>query len=87
MSNNAPDYENDLVFPPSMPRCDIEELKAKVKKLEVKLKIAEEALEFYALKEHLGDAYIIGSYCSCDEVDGDVENGYKARQTLAKIKE
>lgn len=37
MSNNAPDYENDLVFPPeeySMPRCDIEELKQKINKLE-----------------------------------------------------
>lgn len=30
MSNNAPDYENDLVFPPSMPRCDIEELKKEI---------------------------------------------------------
>ena len=36
-NNNAPDYENDLVFPPeehSMPRCDIEELKQQIKKLE-----------------------------------------------------
>ena len=30
MSNNAPDYENNLVFPPSMPRCDIEELKKEI---------------------------------------------------------
>lgn len=44
MSNNAPDYENDLVFPPSMPRCDIEELKEKVKNLEEKLKIATEVI-------------------------------------------
>lgn len=82
MSNNAPDYENDLVFPPSMPRCDIEELKEK-------LKIAIEALEFYGNKENncfgstnwddWGEQYA--------SVNGDIENGYKARQTLAKIKE
>lgn len=59
MSNNAPDYENDLVFAPSMPRCDIDELKAKLEqsekmrdlqaeyacKLEKKLEIAVKALE------------------------------------------
>lgn len=35
-------YSENLAFDPakSMPRCDIEELKAKVKKLEDKLKIA-----------------------------------------------
>lgn len=43
MSNNAPDYENDLVFPPkeevlSMPRCDIEELKNKIKNIKECLK-------------------------------------------------
>ena len=36
MSNNAPDYENNLAFDPdinTMPRCDIEELKSQVKHL------------------------------------------------------
>lgn len=36
MSNNAPDYENNLAFDPdinTMPRCDIEELKAEKQKL------------------------------------------------------
>ena len=37
MSNNAPDYENNLAFDPdinTMPRCDIEELKKAIEKLE-----------------------------------------------------
>lgn len=82
-------YSENLAFDPanSMPRCDIEELKEKVKKLEDKLKIAKEALEFYAVKKHLEEAFIINSFGGgCDEVDGDVENGYKARQALAKIR-
>lgn len=36
MSNNAPDYENNLAFDPdinTMPRCDIEELKAENRQL------------------------------------------------------
>ena len=41
MSNNAPDYENNLAFDPdinTMPRCDIEELKSQVKNLKDLLK-------------------------------------------------
>ena len=40
-------YSENLAFDPanSMPRCDIEKLKAKVSKLEEKLKIAEEAFD------------------------------------------
>lgn len=41
MSNNAPDYENNLAFDPdinTMPRCDIEELKSQVKHLKDLLK-------------------------------------------------
>lgn len=37
MSNNAPDYENNLAFDPdinTMPRCDIEELKGQIEQLE-----------------------------------------------------
>lgn len=92
MSNNAPDYENDLVFAPSMPRCDIDELKAKLEqsekmrdlqaeyacKLEKKLKIAEEALEFI-IKTIPADKWI---------GEKDLESCYrKAEQALAKIKE
>lgn len=41
MSNNAPDYENNLAFDPdinTMPRCDIEALKSEIKKLKDLLK-------------------------------------------------
>lgn len=41
MSNNAPDYENNLAFDPdinTMPRCDIEALKSEVKRLKVLLR-------------------------------------------------
>lgn len=36
MSNNAPDYKDNLAFDPdinTMPRCDIEELKSEIKHL------------------------------------------------------
>lgn len=61
----------------------------KCEKLEEKLKIATEALEFYALKKHYKDedVYIISVFGDCDEVDGYVENGLKAREALKKIKE
>lgn len=72
MSNNAPDYENDLVFPPSMPRCDIEELKKKVSKLEEKLEIAVKALITY--KNLRYDGTVTGYE-------------YIAQEALAKIKE
>lgn len=69
MSNNAPDYKDNLVLEPSMPRCDIEELQNKLAhsekmrdlqaeyacKLEEKLKIAEEAL-----------SYALGFYGYCE---------------------
>lgn len=41
MSNNVPDYENNLAFDPdinTMPRCDIEALKSEVKRLKELLK-------------------------------------------------
>lgn len=41
MSNNAPDYENNLAFDPdinTMPRCDIEALKSEIKRLKDLLK-------------------------------------------------
>lgn len=96
-------YSENLAFDPanSMPRCDIEELKSKVAhlekmrditaeyvyKLEEKLRIAEEALEFYAQGKHM-DNIIRGNesdnYWHCD---GDIENGYRAKEALAKIKE
>lgn len=82
MSNNAPDYENDLAFDPanSMPRCDIEELKEKVKNLEEKLRIATEALN-----------KIINYNCVAEQVDKyrylTIDIKGIAEQTLAKIKE
>ena len=41
-NNNEPDYENNLAFPPQeevlpMPRCDIEELKNKIKGMRIVL--------------------------------------------------
>lgn len=61
----------------------------KLEKTEEKLKIAKEALEFYALKKHFKDedVYIINVFGDSDEVDGYVENGLKAREALKKIKE
>ena len=38
MSNNAPDYNDNLVFPPQMPYCDIEELNKKTHNLKELLK-------------------------------------------------
>ena len=96
MSNNAPDYEDNLFFEPK----EIEQKLAHsekmrdytaeyVAKLEEKLRIAEQALEFYANKENNlgGMTYWNDLDEQCAFVDGDIENGYKARQALAKIKE
>lgn len=93
------DYEN-LAFPPQMPRCDIEELKAKLEnsekmrdlqaeyacKLEEKLKIAEEALEYYADSEHISGCVSRSSTENCYYCDGDIEDGYEARKALEKIR-
>lgn len=75
-----------------------EELKLEVGKpytareieLEEKLKIAQEALEFYANKENNYYANTVWEDWENDEfatVNGDIENGYKARQALEKIKD
>lgn len=51
MSNNAPDYENNLAFDPdinTMPRCDIEALKSEIKHLKELLKECRERLGDYA---------------------------------------
>lgn len=48
MSNNAPDYENNLAFDPdinTMPRCDIEALKSEIKRLKVLLLECRKILE------------------------------------------
>ena len=57
--------------------------------LEKNIEIAVKALEFYALKKHYKDedVYISSIFVDSDEVDGYVENGLKAREALAKIKE
>lgn len=47
MSNNAPDYENNLAFDPdinTMPRCDIEALNSEIKRLKELLKECSEFL-------------------------------------------
>ena len=98
MSNNAPDYEDDLAFPPQEESIEqklahsekMRDYTAEyVAKLEEKLKIAKEALEFYANKENnLGGLTYWNDWNEqYASVDGDIENGYKARQALAKIKE
>lgn len=58
--------------------------------LEKKLKIAQEALEFYANKENNYYVNTVWEDWENDEfatVNGDIENGYKARQALEKIKD
>nr|DAS78871.1 MAG TPA: hypothetical protein [Caudoviricetes sp.] len=50
MSNNAPDYENNLAFDldiNTMPRCDIEALKSEIKKLKELLKESYKMLAQY----------------------------------------
>lgn len=98
MSNNAPDYENNLLFEPkSADDLNNQERQSDVlisaiercEKLEKQLKIAVKALEFYGNKEN---NCFCGTYWSdWDEqyasVDGDIENGYEARKALAKIEE
>lgn len=75
-------YSENLAFDPanSMPRCDIEELKAKVSKLEEKLRIAEEAFK-----------KIINYNCVSEQVDKyrylTIDIKGIAEQTLDKIKE
>lgn len=62
----------------------------KCEKLEEKLKIAKEALEFYANKENNYFGNTIWEDWEDNKfayVSGDIENGYKARQALEKIKE
>lgn len=55
--------------------------------LEKKLKIAAEALKFYAEMGHIDNVIAcsnIENHCWCE---GDIENGYKAEQALEEIKE
>lgn len=102
MSNNAPDYENDLVFPPQEIKSQHELSEQgrqsdvliaaieRCEKLEKALYVAVSALEIYADTQNWRDIY---------EEDGDdseepiealyfADYGYKtAQQALAKIKE
>lgn len=62
-------------------------LKKSIEKLKEKLKIATEALEFYAGMGHINNVVAcsnIENHCYCE---GDIENGYKAEKALEKIKE
>lgn len=91
------DYDN-LAFPPQMPRCDIEELKAKLEqsekmrdlqaeyacKLEEKLKIAEEALLDI---ENNRFSYIDEQNCVNTKSATQKELRIIAKKTLEKIKE
>lgn len=105
MSNNAPDYKNNLVFEPSMPRCDIEELQNKLAhsekmrdlqaeyacKLEEKLRIAEQALEYYAKRQylHFEEPDFQKSFFNYYDEENDcevwVEGGKIAKEALNKI--
>lgn len=52
MSNNAPDYENNLAFDPdinTMPRCDIEALKSEIKRLKELLKECRDFIELVCI--------------------------------------
>lgn len=63
---------------------------AKNVELEKKLEIAVKALEFYANKENNYFGNTVWEDWEGDKfayVSGDIENGYKAREALAKIKE
>lgn len=60
------------------------------KKLEEKLKIAKEALEFYANKENNYYSNTVWEDWENDEfatVNGDIENGYRAREALKQIRD
>lgn len=67
-------YSENLAFDPanSMPRCDIDELKAKVSKLEEKLKIAEEAFKKIQLYRY-------------DVNDTDQEDWFKIATYMAEV--
>ena len=98
MSNNAPDYTDNLVFEPSMPRCDIEELQNKLAhsekmrdlqaeyacKLEKKLRIAEEALLDI---ENNRFSYIDEQNCVNTKSATQKELRIIAKKTLKKIKD
>ena len=59
----------------------------KCQRLEEKLRIAKEALEFYAGMGHIDNVVAcsnIENHCYCE---GDIENGHTAEEALEKIKE
>ena len=87
MSNNAPDYENDLVFPPkSADDMNKQERQSdvlistieKCERLEKHLNIAVKALEFYADNKTWD--------CCCRNQCAYVD-GFEAAEALRKIKE
>lgn len=67
-------------------RAYSEELEHDNSALQYKLEQAVEALKFYAEGKHvLGDCRDYSAYDNADWIEGDVENGYKARKALEEI--
>lgn len=97
MSNNASDYENDLVFPPES-ADDLDEKRRqsdvlvtaieKCEKLEKQLKIAIEALSRYANSSDWLDCESNGAVQFVLNEGGFEDYGYKiAQEAIAKMKE
>lgn len=100
MSNNAPDYENDLVFPPQEIKSHHELSEQgrqsevlistieKCEKLEKQLKIAIEALSRYADSSDWSDCESNGAVQFVLNEGGFDDYGYKiAQEALEQIKE
>ena len=84
MSNNTPDYENNLAFAPRHDETAYE-LQLKVNKLEKQLKIAVEALQW--IYDDTKGGHIQCDACGyCQECEGCV-NQDTAEQALEQIKE
>ena len=92
MSNNAPDYENNLAFDPdinTMPRCDIEALKSEIKRLKELLR---EWIHFYPiiLYEHedtLKTRDIIELYDKTANAIGEKQPSFKDYITEDQLKQ
>ena len=75
MSNNAPDYENNLAFDPdinTMPRCDIEALKSEIKRLkELLLQIHNRQS---LIREYLSDCKLGNAWDLLYQTENEIDN-------------
>lgn len=101
MTNNTPDYEDNLAFDPSaLNPCNdgkrssdvltatLEKCQAIVAKnveLEKKLKIAVKALKYYAGMGHIDNVVACSNIENHCWCEGDIENGHTAEQALKEI--